>query len=1231
MKIMTTPYKSEKKTHPLKNVLAMSLSAAMTALTCASTASFASDIEIYQEAKSGDITLMFMLDVSGSMSNNNSYDGTGKTRMTRVKEAMVDLLQGNTTNGITRISDDKIIGLSTLGYTTSNSYADVGAVKVPARRLDENVNGTTQRQLLINAINGLRAASNTPTARSFAETVAYMMGTNTNTTRSVENMPFYRQYTSGTSTTKQKCTKWNSSFTSCDTWSSTTDTIPTDWEELTSGVCTFVTGSGGGQTTRNGTCYDYTGTYLAATVSNSGFNYSDSSTKNNAKTAYSKPSSLIQEEGERKCSGQGIYVLTDGVPTQDTGSLPLLQNALGGSGTSFSCSNGTFDCVNKASLALLDPTKNPVGLKFKTAVVGFGAAFGNINSYDRAKTQQQNIDALGTINSDEKRAAYWGIIGEGGWYSGSSSQDVVNSVNNFINDLGADIPAVTTGTPTIPVDYLNPTVLQNKAYYPQFEPTPDKTYQLWAGNLKKYNVDINGMLRDKGNSLITNNQGRILDNYDLWSPALSTTPTDVERSEALVGGMKTKLNLRHLTNNTAKRKLLTTRDYTSSTREINGLRQVSIDDLDHATRKLDPKVGYVMNLLGYRFDPTQYLSTGNTPQNTLTKTQLLAQPELRQVGAVMHSSPVLLTNKGQVTYDYTTKEVGSENREDYILFGTTQGVLHVVDVVTGQEKFAFVPNEMIESQAEALNRPEVTSGGIQKMFYGIDGPWTAYTEYVTDRNNADTLTVGEGKSYSFTQNQQTVQRTQRGKQLVYGGLRMGGKSYYALDLADINNPSLKFKIQPSGACSSANPLGCMGQSWSKPSIGSVNWNGQKRLVMFVGGGYDAEGTNTGNANHKATDKYRGYEYDDYAQSNKIGAGVYMFDALTGELLWWAGANATNNTTTPTYAPTTGPASSYAADMKYSVASQIRSLDRDADGLIDHLYFGDLGGQAWRIDINNTADAPKTMFTRTPTRILNLNNGAYSPRFYEMPAFSTYTLGGEIFAAVSFGSGNRSKPLAEYTVTQTSYDYDAIFNIYDKDVANRQLLKTEGTNPTIYTMANSQLKTKDVVLQPENVEQVTASSINKLISLNDSTRFRKTETLAPLATTQGWYFKFKSNKIQSEKVMATPIVIGGDMFVTTFDGSKPGLSGDCGAGVKGESFMTMFCMPYGQCNSGSATTHRLNLGAGIVGGAVGAGDSAGRQRLIVTNVDTTGITGNKIVDSLYIPRDELIPQVWYDRR
>lgn len=39
-------------------------------------------------------------------------------------------------------------------------------------------------------------------------------------------------------------------------------------------------------------------------------------------------------------------------------------------------------------------------------------------------------------------------------------------------------------------------------------------------------------------------------------------------------------------------------------------------------------------------------------------------------------------------------------------------------------------------------------------------------------------------------------------------------------------------------------------------------------------------------------------------------------------------------------------------MKHSIVSRISTLDRDADGLVDHLYFGDLGGQifAWTLII-----------------------------------------------------------------------------------------------------------------------------------------------------------------------------------------------------------------------------------------------------------------------------------------
>jgi type IV pilus assembly protein PilY1 len=38
-------------------------------------------------------------------------------------------------------------------------------------------------------------------------------------------------------------------------------------------------------------------------------------------------------------------------------------------------------------------------------------------------------------------------------------------------------------------------------------------------------------------------------------------------------------------------------------------------------------------------------------------------------------------------------------------------------------------------------------------------------------------------------------------------------------------------------------------------------------------------------------------------------------------------------------------------MNYSIVSEIKTVDRNNDGLIDHLYFGDLRGQAFRVDFS----------------------------------------------------------------------------------------------------------------------------------------------------------------------------------------------------------------------------------------------------------------------------------------
>ena len=1304
--------KIAKKSYRRHNLLATSIAAVCTAMVATSVTQ-ASDVDIYQEAKSGEITLMFMLDVSGSMSriygdsagyacdlpsgvsekskntateapitggpsysrtwctadvttrfyyykrtggssarkywecrdadgnlgtvskndcvtsrtsappsgysddggSNPRYYYTDVTknnvkfydRITRLKDGMMDLLYGNAAKGIVKISDDKVIGLSTLGALTGGSnYANTGAVVVPARRLDATVGGQTQRQILIDKIAAFQGLSNTPTARAYAEVAAYLFGTTTGGTARgiIGRAPLSnsgRFYPCTNMTSTGSCSSYSSSYTAVPSYDA----------------------------------YGYDSNYYyyyknnIANSSASGFPYSSDETKNAAKTLYSQPNSLVQTDDIKKCSGQGVYVLTDGQPNEGSNAQTLMQTAL--NNTLYSCTDGddAWDCTHKFVTELLDPAKNPAKLKIKTAVVGFGNGFNNLNSFDRTKTQQQNIDALGTVDSHVKKAAYWGIIGEGGWYSGNSSQDIVNSVNAFLGDLNTEIPSVTTGSPTIPKDALNPAVLQDDAYYQQFQPTPDKNYQLWVGNLKKYLVGENGKLEGRNGASVTDNRSRLIvptydangklltATYDFWSTAVDTNASIADADEntfgsrkfAAKGGVWSQLKLRTTADGTLQRKLLTNRvgsgtGASATFTDGTSLRRVNLTDLTDATYQNDPDRGYLMRLLGYEVDAAN--------PATIDTTSLSAAAEFRQVGSVMHSLPVLVTNKGKVTYNASTKKIESTNREDYVLFGTTQGLLHVVDAKSGEEKFAFVPNEMIENQKEAFIKHTATSGGVNNLYYGIDGPWALYTEYVID--GSGNLTVGSGKGTN-----------QKGKQLAFGGLRMGGNSYYSLDLQDINSPKLNFQITPTGSCSNTNPLGCMGQSWSKPSLGYVNWGGKRKLVMFVGGGYDT-----------------GYESDSYDQTNKKGAGVYMFSAEgtdAGTLLWWSSANASTSTNT------TLPIGTNNTDLKYSVVSEIRTVDRNGDDLIDHLYFGDLGGQLFRIDLDNKA-AALTGFAKTPVRLLNLHESSgKSPRFYDMPGFSVYSENSETFAVVSIGTGNRSKPLANYTTGTPNTNNDAIYNIYDKDVASKNL----------FTAGSS------------NTQNVTRATLGKL---TESNRYSNTTLVAPYGSKDGWYYEFDNcvagidgtkkdcdkYKLQSEKVFGTPLAMNYKLYVSTFDSSKPGLSGDCGAGVKGESLLSSFCLPYGQCKSALATDggsrgtpigigiHAVTVGnctgANCDGGSDGGDDGTGggkADKKIASASNYCAATGGRMAITVTggVGKGEatqmcLIPQRWYER-
>lgn len=950
---------------------------------------------------------------------------------------------------------------------------------------------------------------------------------------------------------------------------------------------------------------------------------------------------------EAACAGYGVYFLTDGEPTSDntnTSTRNLINNYLSTDGKVSSCS-GSWQCV-AAFAKPLQQKKNTENVEVKTAIVGFGKDFSFTDKNDSSQNVEYVAKQIGTYTDDwlagkfkgnSLEAAKAAVRGQGGWYNANSKADIVSSVDNFVNSIKIPIPAITTGTSAIPQDVLNTSVIQPYAYFPQFEPKPSEEFRAWAGNLKKYNIS-NGLLTDKNNLALFTDAGVLnKTNEDLWTPNYTDSITAAQQSLKALGGLLSRLNLKKTSSN-LNRKVFTS----------NGTTLTAVDE---AYIKGAPATrGYYLGLLGYNVTAAQV--AGLTTAQSV-ETLMASASELRQVGAVMHSTPVLLTQSGKITFvpaqaakeavPATTTEPAqpavaaraayndTTNRDDYILFGTTQGVLHVVkagksDEITkvgntaGEEVFAFVPQEMLAAQGKAfLDPPQTvveggTSNGMNNLYYGVDGAWTAHTEYVY--NNVDeTFKVYDTSS-------------KYGKQWVYGGLRMGGRSYYALDLikmaeATDNQPRIKFRINPvtSSVDGFATPsdqttryanLAKMGQSWSKPTIANVQWKGKRRLVMFVGGGYDS-----------------GYETFNYNQTNGVGAGVYMFDANTGEFLW----SSYDAVKTPVVAGKTliGDGD----HLKYSVVSQIKGVDRDGDGDVDHLYFGDLGGQVFRVDLNSTHNASGTAanYAKQITRIYNghVADGV-SPRFYEMPAFTVYSGTGGTFAVISIGSGNRSTPLlgkkvntayivnGETDALNETFINDGIYNIYDKGVI-ASTPPEPATSPTIgalHQLTDTQRTSAGTLATWREVATVVGTGAS---AVNHTAK-------------SGWYYPFTSSENVGgrkavEKVQGDLIAIDNDLYVSTFDAEGVGSTEACGAGIYGNSRAHRFCMPYGQCaNTDTVANNTLVLGKGLLGITMGPGTTGADRRIIAPLGSLPN--GNKITGIAYSAANKLIPQSWYEK-
>jgi type IV pilus assembly protein PilY1 len=284
---------------------------------------------------------------------------------------------------------------------------------------------------------------------------------------------------------------------------------------------------------------------------------------------------------------------------------------------------------------------------------------------------------------------------------------------------------------------------------------------------------------------------------------------------------------------------------------------------------------------------------------------------------------------------------------------TNQGFLHAIDVsdngtgVQDRELFAFMPRRLLKN-VPALQARSYTGSHV----YGLDG---AISRWHDDTLVRDGL-VNPGE-----------------RVVLYFGMRRGGTAYYALDVSDVSAPKLLWTIDPSTSGFSR-----LGQSWSRMSLVNMPWQGSTRKMLVFGGGYDPV-----------------HDENDSRTRTDIGNAIYFVDPDTGALLWSiAGTGAQTNV----------PA------MQFSIPADLRIIDVDANGIADRIYAGDLGGQLWRVKLDETdfGNANGLQVTRMADFADDSPQG--DRRFFYAPTAYHSNTSVDKYVGISIASGNRAKPL-----------------------------------------------------------------------------------------------------------------------------------------------------------------------------------------------------------------------------
>lgn len=483
---------------------------------------------------------------------------------------------------------------------------------------------------------------------------------------------------------------------------------------------------------------------------------------------------------EDACQSNNIVLLTDGLPNNNNNSQ--LVNAI----TGLNCSGDGCGPALAEALAHADQAGWLEGNQFvNTYTIGF---------------------------ADFQSQSYLEEIAEAGNGTFSPASDAEGLANRFREIIATILDNNTTFVaPAVTINSFNRLTHLDQLYFALFRP---ETEVNWKGNLKRFRLqaDPGGIVDVNGAPAVDPDTGFFYD--DVTSFWTEGAPDGGRVKEGGAASQTPSPASRRVLTNIAGNDLtasgnIVSRNNALITKEVLGIGEGDTPEEIAAStarreRVLDWARGYDVN-------------DEDGDDNRLEVRHAIGDP--------LHSEPVL------VTYG------ASGGVQDIVVFmGDNEGFIHAFDAASGEEYFAFIPDELLGN----LRLLEGDIGTWSGRPHGMDGPLVA-------------TSTGTGASERV---------------LLVAGMRRGGESYYALDVTNRTAPTIAWSIT-GGATSGFDELG---QTWSAPIPATVRYGGADVDVLIFGGGYD-----TGQDAPLAAPR-----------SDSTGRAVFMVRASNGELLWSAG-------------------------------------------------------------------------------------------------------------------------------------------------------------------------------------------------------------------------------------------------------------------------------------------------------------------------------------------------------